>query len=116
MAVTGTYTTGQGIYSPSNKSDLLARFGDTATPENRLVLEEDQFGKRIITQATGKGLAYQRFLYVTPDGKNFSVVDRNQVVAAIKKEYKDMELLRTSLYRKGKLTEKSAYPSGPFFI
>jgi len=95
-----------GAPTPSNKSDLLARFSDTATPENRLVLEEDQFGNRIITQATGRGLAYQRFLYVTPDGKNFSVVDRNQVVAAIKKEYKDMELLRTSLYRKGKLTEK----------
>jgi hypothetical protein len=95
-----------GIPKPSNKSDLLARFSDTATPENRLVLEEDQFGRRIITQATGRGLAYQRFLYVTPDGKNFSVVDRNQVVAAIKKEYKDIELLRTSLYRKGKLTEK----------
>ena len=94
-----------GAPTPSNKSDLLARFSDTATPENRLVLEEDQFGNRIITQATGRGLAYQRFLYVTPDGKNFSVVDRNQVVSAIKKEYKDIELLRTSLYRKGKLTE-----------
>lgn len=106
MSVTNTYTTGQGVNSPTNKSDLLARFSDTATPENRLVLEEDQYGKRIITQAGQTGSAYQRFLYVTPDGKNFSVVDRNQVVAAIKKEYKDMELLRTSLYRKGKLTEK----------
>lgn len=95
-----------GAPVPTNKSDLLARFSDTATPENRLVLEEDQYGKRIITQAGQTGSAYQRFLYVTPDGKNFSVVDRNQVVAAIKKEYKDMELLRTSLYRKGKLTEK----------
>ena len=95
-----------GATQPTNKSDLLKRFSDTANPGERLVLEEDQFGRRIITQTTGQGLAYQRFLYVTPDGKNFSVVDRNQIVAAIKKEYKDIELLRTSLYRKGKLTEK----------
>ena len=95
-----------GSPRPSNTSDLKARFSDTANPEDRLELIEDQYGKRIITQVNQRGLPYQRFLYVTPDGKDFSIVNRDQIVAAIKKEYKDIELLRTSLYRKGQLTER----------
>ena len=105
MSVTNTYTTGQG-YSPSNKSDLMKRFGDTAVPEDRLEVGFDQYGRRIITQAGQTGAAYQRFLYVTPDGKNFAVLDYNGVVREIKKEFKNVEGLRTSLYRKGKLSEK----------
>jgi hypothetical protein len=91
---------------PSNRTDLLARFGDTATPEDRLEIGFDQFGNRIITQAGQTGAAYQRFLYVTPDGKNFAVLDYNGVVREVKKEFKNIEGLRTSLYRKGKLSEK----------
>jgi len=105
MAVTNTYTTGQG-YSPNNKSDLLKRFGDTALPEDRLEVGFDQYGRRIITQAGQTGAAYQRFLYVTPDGKNFAVLDYNGVVREVKKEFKNIEALRTSLYRKGMLSEK----------
>jgi hypothetical protein len=91
---------------PSNRTDLLARFSDTATPEDRLEIGFDQFGNRIITQAGQTGAAYQRFLYVTPDGKNFAVLDYNGVVREVKKEFKNIEGLRTSLYRKGKLSEK----------
>ena len=106
MSVTNTYTTGQGVYSPTNKSDLLKRFSDTALPGDKLEIGFDQNGRRIITQAGQTGPAYQRFLYVTPDGKNFAVLDYNGVVREVKKEFKNIEALRTSLYRKGKLTEK----------
>jgi hypothetical protein len=99
-----SYTT--GATPPTNKSDLLKRFGDTALPEDRLEVGFDQYGRRIITQAGQTGAAYQRFLYVTPDGKNFSVLDYNQIVREVKKEFKNVEQLRTSLYRKGKLSEK----------
>ena len=94
-----------GAPKQSNNSALFARFSDADNPD-RLVLQEDQFGNRIITTTEGNTSAYQRFLYVTPDGKNFAVVDRNKIVSEIKKEYKNIELLRTTLYRKGKLTEK----------
>ena len=90
----------------NNRTDLLARFGDTANPEERLEVGFDQYGRRIITQAGQTGAAYQRFLYVTPDGKNFAVLDYNSVVREVKKEFKNIEGLRTSLYRKGKLSEK----------
>jgi len=95
-----------GATPPSNKSDLLKRFSDTALPGDKLEIGFDQYGKRIITQAGQAGAAYQRFLYVTPDGKNFAVLDYNGVVREVKKEFKNIEGLRTSLYRKGKLSEK----------
>ena len=76
--------------------------------EGRLEIGFDRTGtRRIITVAGQDGAAYQRFLYVTPDGKNFAIADYNQIIRNVKKDAGgNIEQLRSSLYAKGYLTEK----------
>ena len=76
--------------------------------EGRLEIGYDRTGtRRIITVAGQDGAAYQRFLYVTPDGKNFAIADYNQIVRNVKKDAGgNIEQLRSNLYAKGYLTEK----------
>lgn len=96
-----------GTGESSNATTIKNYFAEGA--KERLEIGFDRTGtKRIITIAGTDGTAaYQRFLYVTPDGKNFSLADYNQIIRQVKKDAGgNIEALRTSLYRKGYLTEK----------
>ena len=67
----------------------------------------DEYGRRILTSPEGKGAAYQKFLYVQPDGKNWSRTNQDEIVRAIKKEFKGRpEELRNLLYTRGFMSEK----------
>ena len=95
-----------GATGSSNATTIKNYFAEGT--ENQLEIGFDRTGtKRIITVAGQDGAAYQRFLYITPDGKNFSIVDYNQIIRQVKKDAGgNIEALRTGLYRKGYLTEK----------
>ena len=72
-----------------------------------LIISFNEYNRRIITSPTTKGDAYAQFLYVQPDGKNWSRADTNQIVVAIKKEFKGRpEELRSLLYTRGFISEK----------
>jgi hypothetical protein len=67
----------------------------------------DQYGNRMLSAPDSKGELYQRFLYVQPNGKDWSVAGQDDIVREIKKEFKGRsEELRTLLYQKGYLNEK----------
>lgn len=67
----------------------------------------DEYGRRILTDPQGKGAAYQRFLYVQPDSKNWSRTNQDEIVVAIKKDFKGRtEDLRSLLYTRGFMSEK----------
>ena len=68
----------------------------------------DEYNRRILTDPTlGKGAAYQRFLYVQPDAKNWSRANQDEIVVSIKKEFKGRtEDLRSLLYTRGFMSEK----------
>ena len=95
-----------GAPGSSNATTIKNYFAEGT--ENQLEIGYDRTGtKRIITVAGQDGAAYQRFLYISPDGKNFSLADYNQIIREVKKDAGgNIEALRTSLYRKGYLTEK----------
>lgn len=96
-----------GAPKSSNATTIKNYFAEGA--EEQLEIGFDRTGaKRIITVVGQDGsAAYQRFLYVTPDGKNFSIADYNQIIRQVKKDAGgNIEALRTGLYRKGYLTEK----------
>jgi len=38
----------------------------------------DEYGNRILTSPEGKGAAYQRFLYVQPNGKDWSEANQDE--------------------------------------
>jgi type III secretion system FlhB-like substrate exporter len=92
-----------GGYSP-NRTDLESAFGG----ENpQIQIGYDEYKRRILTSTDGKGAAYQRFLYVQPNGKDFSRANKDQIVREIKKDFKgNKEGLRTLLYQKGFMAEK----------
>ena len=61
-----------GAPGSSNATTIKNRFAEGA--KERLEIGFDRGGtKRIITVAGQDSAAYQRFLYVTPDGKNFAI-------------------------------------------
>jgi hypothetical protein len=92
-----------GGYSP-DRAALEAKFGGK-TPS--IVIGYDEYGRRILTATGGTGAAYQRFMYVQPNGKDFSEANKDQVVSQIKKDFKNnKEGLRALLYQKGFMTEK----------
>ena len=95
-----------GAPGSSNATTIKNYFAEGT--ENQLEIGYDRTGtKRIITVAGQDGAAYQRFLYISPDGKNFSLADYNQIIREVKKDAGgNIEALRTGLYRKGYLTEK----------
>ena len=96
-----------GAPGSSNATTIKNYFAEGA--EEQLEIGWDRTGtKRIITVVGQDGTAaYQRFLYITPDGKNFSIADYNQIIRQVKKDAGgNIEALRTGLYRKGYLTEK----------
>jgi hypothetical protein len=95
-----------GATQTSNAQLIKNYFAEDA--EGRLEIGFDRTGtRRIITVAGQDGAAYQRFLYVTPDGKNFAIADYNQIVRDVKKDAGgNIEQLRSTLYAKGYLTEK----------
>jgi hypothetical protein len=99
-----SYQTGA---TQSSNAQLIKNYFAEDT-EGRLEIGFDRTGtRRIITVAGQDGAAYQRFLYVTPDGKNFAIADYNQIVRNVKKDAGgNIEQLRSSLYAKGYLTEK----------
>ena len=100
-----SYQTGA---TQSSNAQLIKNYFAEGT-ENQLEIGFDRSGtKRIITIRGQDGsAAYQRFLYVTPDGKNFAIADYNQIVRNLKKDAGgNIEQLRSSLYAKGYLTEK----------
>ena len=99
-----SYQTGA---TQSSNAQLIKNYFAEDT-EGRLEIGFDRTGtRRIITVAGQDGAAYQRFLYVTPDGKNFAIADYNQIVRNLKKDAGgNIEQLRSSLYAKGYLTEK----------
>jgi len=67
----------------------------------------DEYGRRILTSPEGKGAAYQKFLYVQPDGKTWSRANQDEIVRSIKKEFKGRpEELRNLLYTRGFMSEK----------
>ncbi len=68
----------------------------------------DEYNRRILTDPKlGKGAAYQRFLYVQPDGKNWSRANQDEIVVSIKKDFKGRtEDLRSLLYTRGFMSEK----------
>lgn len=94
------------LLAPDYKADYRALdkvFG--SVPE--LVIGFDEYNNRIITEPDKRGYNYSQFLYVQPDGKNWSRANLNEIVPAIKKEFKGRtEELRTLLYQKGFLNEK----------
>jgi hypothetical protein len=74
---------------------------------DQLQIGFDEYRRRIITTTEGNTAAYQRFIYVTPDEKNFAIASRDQIITKYKKDFGgNMETLRTSLFRKGFLSEK----------
>jgi hypothetical protein len=95
-----------GAPGSSDATTIKNYFAEGA--EEQLEIGFDRTGtKRIITIAGQDGAAYQRFLYITPDGKNFTFADYNQIIREVKKDAGgNIEALRTGLYRKGYLTEK----------
>ena len=74
-----------GAPGSSNATTIKNYFAEGA--ENQLEIGWDRTGtKRIITVAGQDGAAYQRFLYITPDGKNFTFADYNQIIREVKKD------------------------------
>lgn len=91
------------LVNPDYKS-LSSAFGGEV-PEIQIGF--DEYGRRILTSTKGKGAAYQRFLYVQPDGTTWSRANQDEIVREIKKEYKGRsEELRNLLYQKGFMNEK----------
>jgi hypothetical protein len=89
----------------SNANSIRNYFSEPG--DNQLQIGFDEYGRRIITTTEGNTAAYQRFIYVTPDEKDFAIASRDQIITKFKKDFGgDMETLRESLYRKGFLTEK----------
>jgi hypothetical protein len=67
----------------------------------------DEYGRRILTSPEGKGAAYQKFLYIQPDGKTWSRANQDEIVRSIKKDFKGRpEELRNLLYTRGFMSEK----------
>jgi hypothetical protein len=90
------------LVNPDYKS-LDKSFGEK--PE--YIISFNEYNRRIITTPDTKGDAYARFLYVQPNGKDWSPADTNEIVVAIKKEFKGRpEELRTLLYTRGFMSEK----------
>jgi len=90
------------LLNPEYK-DLNRSFGET--PE--YIISYNEYNRRIITEPGTKGDAYAKFLYVQPNGKDWSPADTNQIVVAIKKEFKGRpEELRSLLYTRGFMSEK----------
>lgn len=91
------------LVTPDYKA-LAARFGGE---DASVQIVYDQYGNRVLSSINEKGEPYQKFLYVQPNGKDWSVTDQSEVVREIKKEYKGRsEELRTLLYQKGFMNEK----------
>lgn len=92
-----------GGYSP-DRIALESKFGGEAP---KITIGYDEYKRRILTSTDGKGNAYQRFLYVQPNGKDFSEANKDEIVRQIKKDFKgNKEGLRDLLYQKGFMAEK----------
>ena len=76
-------------------------------PTAQIQIGFDEYGRRILTSPEGKGAAYQKFLYVQPDGTSWSRTNQDEIVREIKKEFKGRpEELRSLLYTRGFMSEK----------
>jgi hypothetical protein len=95
-----------GYQAGKSNADSIRNYF-TNPSADQLQIGFDEYGRRIITTTEGNTAAYQRFIYVTPDEKNFAVASRDQIITRFKKDFGgNMETLRTSLFRKGFLSEK----------
>jgi hypothetical protein len=95
-----------GYQAGKSNADSIRNYF-TNPSADQLQIGFDEYGRRIITTTEGNTAAYQRFIYVTPDEKNFAVASRDQIITRFKKDFGgNMEILRESLYRKGFLSEK----------
>jgi len=75
--------------------------------EPEIFIGFDEYNNRILRTPEGKNGAYQKFLYVQPDGKTWSRANQDEIVRSIKKEFKGRpEDLRSLLYTKGFMSEK----------
>lgn len=103
----GNRSSGKSVNIPVKPSDAdLIRKLFSSENKERFQIGLDQYGRRIVTVAGQTGLAYQRYIYVNKDG-NFAEANADQIIRETKKEYgSNIESLRSSLYRKGFLTEK----------
>lgn len=103
----GNRSSGKSVEIPvkPSDSDILRSYFSNESKEP-LQIGLDQYGRRIVTVAGQTGLAYQRFIYVNKNGE-FAKSNADQIIREVKKEYgNNIETLRSSLYRKGFLTEK----------
>ena len=89
----------------SNANSIRNYFSEPG--DNQLRIGFNEYGRRIITTTEGNTLPFQRFIYVSPDEKDFAIANIDQIITKYKKDFGgNMETLRTSLFRKGFLSEK----------
>lgn len=78
-------------------------------PNGSYFLDLDQYGRYRILQTNVGGQTEQRFLWVAPNGVDFSVkdVNKNAILKQIRKQYaNNKEGLRKTLYDLGYMTER----------
>ena len=92
--------------SRDQKNSLESNFGGA---QPKYYLDFDQYGRVRILNTLIAGQPEQRFIYVRPDGTNYSVADvrANEIVKLIRNDFKNnKEGLRKSLFDLGYLTER----------
>lgn len=97
---------GKANASRDQKNSLESNFGGA---QPKYYLDFDQYGRVRILNTLIAGQPEQRFIYVRPDGVNYSVADvrANEIVKLIRNDFKNnKEGLRKSLFDLGYLTER----------
>ena len=97
---------GKANASRDQKNSLDSNFGGA---QPKYYLDFDQYGRVRILNTLIAGQPEQRFIYVQPDGVNYSVADvrANEIVKLIRNDFKNnKEGLRKSLFDLGYLTER----------
>jgi hypothetical protein len=97
---------GKANASRDQKNSLESNFGGA---QPKYYLDFDQYGRVRILNTLIAGQPEQRFIYVRPDGTNYSVADvrANEIVKLIRNDFKNnKEGLRKSLFDLGYLTER----------
>jgi hypothetical protein len=86
-----------------DRSDLANRFG----PSGDLVVGLDQYDRYILMQqdpTTGNQTPV--YVFIDPNGKDFSIENGTSIIKKVKESYKDQEALRKILYDKDYISEK----------